>query len=394
MIHNNERNCCACTACVNICPQNIIRLVENEKGFLVPKVDDEKCIKCGKCVKVCPYNKKRCINRDTSIDEVLEVKIKKGRMKSQSGGAFYAFAKHFIKQKGIVYGVELKNDIAIYARKDTIEGIKQLRGSKYVQAVMRNAISQVRDDLLNNKKVLFSGTSCQIHGMLIYLRECGVDCTNLYTCDLICHGVCSPRVFDDYLEYLRKVFPNSTDFIFRDKRIAGWSGHVESFVTSQGSIIYSENYCKIFYENIVLRDNCYLCQYANEDRISDITISDFWGLQNLDIKFSDSFGVSMVIPNTQKGLELISAIKHKSLIQKYCYKDKQINLRKPTERNDKYDVFWEEYFKVGFLETVMKYCGFDTNDFVKISRIKLYQMFLKRKLKDKLRIFVYLILKR
>ena len=102
----------------------------------------------------------------------------------------------------------------------------------------------------------------------------------------------------------------------------------------------------------------------------------------------------MVIPNTQKGLELISAIKHKSLIQKYCYKDKQINLRKPTERNDKYDVFWEEYFKVGFLETVMKYCGFDTNDFVKISRIKLYQMFLKRKLKDKLRIFVYLILKR
>ena len=180
------------------------------------------------------------------------------------------------------------------------------KGSKYIQSHMNNTIKSVISDLKDNKKVLFSGTACQVAGVNSVAKE---NTNNLYTCDLICHGVPSERVFKDYLKYIEEKYNKKIkEFIFRDKSF-GWHSHIETIIFEDGTKISLEYFKRLFYRHNILRLSCYECNYANTHRPADITIADFWGVDELFPEFDDDKGVSLVIINSEKGKKLFNKVK-------------------------------------------------------------------------------------
>lgn len=353
--------CSGCTACLNVCPTSSLSMRINEKGFLYPEVDTNKCIRCNACSNNCPWLS-QSNESPISKQELYSVKRSnfKKRMKSQSGGAFSAYAEYVLKNKGVVYGVAFKNNEAIYCRVTSIRGLKKLKGSKYVQASVGGVFKNVFDDLSKNRTVLFSGTACHVDGLKSFLSAKKADTSKLITIDIICHGVVSPMIFKDYISYTEKsIGKRIKKFNFRDKSF-GWHGHFVSF--KAGSNYYkSKNYVKIFYSSYALRDTCFECRYANLNRMSDVTIGDSWGIGDYYPDFDDNKGCSLIIQNTDKGKELFNRTKDQFISLKINKNEAlQPNLEHPTEKPCDYDNFWQDYHKFGFEYAVFKYCEFNS----------------------------------
>lgn len=356
---NNKFLCSGCTACMNICPRNAIQMIEDEEGFKYPKIDKEKCINCGACYKICPNVKKSSQN---NIMEAYGVKHKNEveRKTSRSGGVFIAISDYILNQNGIVYGAEQsdKNEkfYVSHNRAAMKEERNNFKGSKYVQSDMKNIIELVKKDLSNGKKVLFSGTACQVAGV----KSCIPDKyqENLYTCDLICHGVPSPRVYKDFLRYIEEKEGKEIEkFNFRDKKF-GWDTHFETIIFEDGSEISTEYFKNLFYGHNILRPACYKCNYANTHRPADITIADFWGIDKIEPSFYDKIGVSLTIINSQKGKKLFEDVKEcldviKCSIDdciKYTY-----TLNQPTPMSEERENFWKDYKNKNFEYIIDKY---------------------------------------
>ena len=354
---NPKMNCCTgCGACEKSCPVNAITMKANEKGFLYPKIDMEKCIRCKKCVAVCPVNE-TTVNEETKVAYAFKRKDDAKRMESQSGGAFSAFAEEILRQGGIVYGVALNEaGKAVYKRVDNEDELMSLKGSKYVQADLKDAYNCVKEDLKIGK-VLFSGTPCYVAGLNNYLK--GENTDNLLTVDLICHGVPSPDVYESHLTHLSESCGKQiTAFNFRDKYRTGWHGHMETY-TDDEEIKVSENvYANIFYTDACLRESCYSCRYANTERVADITIGDFWGVEKVFPDMDDNKGLSLVLVNSGKGRRFFAEfiqeadVKIRETKTKKCL---QRNLQIPTPRSKKTEDFWNDYLKCDYKKIVRKY---------------------------------------
>lgn len=378
MITKGEGDCCGCTACLQVCPRNAISMQENEKGFLSPTINKTKCVDCGLCENVCRFEKRIRDRLPEGNPQIYGLKKRQGRLRSQSGGAFAAFAETVLYSGGIVYGVTAEKKEIYYVRIESIEGLPSLKGSKYVQASMKNVLMEVRQDLEDNKRVLFSGTPCHIDGLYAFLEEKKISVKKLLTCDLICHGTPSPRVFRDYYDYLTRRFSMVEHFNFRKKFGGEWHSHIESFKEKGKYLITSTNYVDIFYSHLELRESCYNCPYSSTNRISDITIGDFWGIEKVNLSYDDGDGVSLVFANSQKGKNFIPEIVSKAKIRKYRLEDCiQPNLLHPTEKPEMYEKFWKSYFEKGFEHTVKHYCGFSSENYTK----KTFVQHLKREIK-------------
>lgn len=371
-----ENMCTGCTACASSCPVNAIDMIEDNKGFKYPKINMDKCIKCGKCQKVCPvYNKKL---KDGNVNKCFALVSEEAKT-SQSGGAGALLAKNFVSNGGIVYGCVMENLNVIHKRIDNLTELYKLKGAKYTQSNLNNTFTQVKEDLINNKKVLFFGTPCQIAGVL---STVGNRLTkNLYTCDLICHGVVSPLIYEEYLRYMNKKSKSEiSEMLFRDKQY-GWYSPVETLKYSNGkkkSYVYYRN---IFYTDKSLRASCYDCKFCNLNRVSDITIGDFWGIESTDFKYKSSTGVSNVIINTEKGSILFDMIKSNNNIKEYNIKQgMQHNLKSSTKKPNNTDEFWEEYHKEGFDYIIRKYGKYNLK-----SKIKTKYFIFKMRIKSLLR---------
>ena len=311
--------CCGCSACLHICPKHSISFKEDKEGFLYPQVDTSTCIDCGLCEKVCPV-----LNQD---EERMPLQVYAAkhtddeiRMKSSSGGIFTLLAEQIIDKGGVVFGARFnENWEVIHDYTETKEGLGPFRGSKYVQSNIGNSYKQVEKFLKTGRYVMFTGAPCQIAGLKKYLRK---DYENLLTVDFVCHGVPSPMVWRKYLEEeiarqgdagknsvltSSKVSPVVTGVNFRDKS-TGWKKF--SFVlnfskaSDEGehntvlSSIFSENeYMRVFLSNLNLRPSCYKCAVKCGRSGSDITIGDFWGIDNIDPNFSSDKGISLVLLN-------------------------------------------------------------------------------------------------
>ncbi len=331
MIDIQSKNlCCGCGACSQICPKRCISFVPDEEGFLYPNVNKISCINCGLCEKVCPV-----LNQE---DEKYPIKIyacknkdKNVRMNSSSGGLFTAIAEEIIKKNGVVFGVEFdRNWNVVFSHTDNIEGLKIFQGSKYVQAIVGNSYKEAEVFLKEGRLVLFSGTSCQIAGLHKYLRK---QYENLVTVDFICHGVPSQKLFSDYLneEILytarravagKSIVLQSLNVMslikgirFRDKSY-GWKKYrfvltlaepsgegKKSFVLS--SPLSDTSYGKCFLGNLSLRPSCYHCPAKSGKAGSDLTIADFWGVQNYYPDFDDDKGITLAIVNNSKAEKYI-----------------------------------------------------------------------------------------
>lgn len=331
MINIKEpKDCCGCNACAQRCPKHCIILTEDHEGFLYPKVNTELCIECGLCEKVCPVINQKpkkgplevyaAINPDEQI-----------RKESSSGGIFTLLAEKIIQENGVVFGARFDENWEVrHDYTETIEGLAVFRSSKYVQSRIEDNYLKAEKFLKEKRKVLFSGTPCQIAGLKKFLRK---EYDNLLTVDFICHGVPSSKVWRMYLdETCRNLIKrgSSSNFIDEGRRsyieainfrhkILGWkrfsfflklnSAFIQSEKNTEGIFEpFSENaFMKAFLSDTILRPSCYQCPCKSGKSTSDITIADYWNIQQVLPEFDDDKGISLVLTNTSKGENIFSS---------------------------------------------------------------------------------------
>ena len=370
-----REQCCGCSACESVCPRNAIVMESDFLGFDYPQVDNKKCINCGLCEKVCNF---QMLTLKKTEESYLQSHIYACRLsdeyellKSQSGGAAFAISSYILNKGGIVYGAACDTDFSVHhIRAENFEDCNMLRGSKYVQSRMEDNFRKVRDDLKNTKYVLFTGTGCQVNGLLRYLKILNIDTSKLITCDFICHGVPSPKLWKDYVFYIKnsKIKKEIKKVDFRDKLHYGWNSHKETFYISEDEYYTTTNYAHIFYQHVALRPSCGICPYATMKRYSDFTVCDFWGYKKIipEIK-EDNKGLSMVFVNSEKGKRIFSELQNIIVyrdVSKYdcCL---QPNMKHPTVIGKKANNFEIEYKTKGFKFVLHKY----GKDSIKVSII-------------------------
>ena len=280
-------------------------MVEDGEGFLYPKIDTNLCIDCQACVRVCPFHNPEEENKPKSVYAALN-NNEEIRKDSSSGGVFTILAEKVINEGGVVFGAKFTDDWQVeIVPSETIEGLAAFRGSKYLQARMGDSMKLARKYLQEGRKVLFSGTPCQIAGLKHYLRK---DYDNLLAVDFVCHGVPSPKVWQMYLKEVTDAGRRAIkDIKFRDKP-NGWKrfNFTLSYNESDKSYTISSyngdnHYMRAFLSDMILRPSCYHCQAKCGRSKSDITIADYWGIDQVHPKMDDDKGTSLLIIRTEKG---------------------------------------------------------------------------------------------
>ncbi len=352
-----KSKCSGCHACFNICPQNAVEMIEDEKtGFKYPSINHDKCIDCGMCKKACPIlNKTEVENRHNAY--ACYNKNLEERKNSSSGGIFILLAKYIISQNGVVFGASFDENLnVIHTCADGIEDINKFMGSKYVQSTIGESYKKAKEFLDNGRIVYFSGTPCQIEGLKSYL---GKDYSNLYTQDIICHGVPSPKVWNIYLKYRNKE-ERPSNINFRDKD-NGWAFFNLKIKYINNVYIKNHNedlYMKSFLKNYSLRESCYNCSFKKYYRNSDITLADFWGVNKLCPEMYDKYGTSLVIVSSDKGRELLNRIDENIVLKEVDF-DSAVNRNIPYTKsvkmpNDR-EMFFDDLDKLEFDSLINKY---------------------------------------
>lgn len=321
----SKSKCSGCHACFNICPKDAITMVSDENGFKYPQIHENLCVHCNLCKKVCPVLKDikkendihayACINKN---DEV--------RKNSSSGGIFYLLAENILSKNGVVFGARFNDDFdVVHDYIEKIEDISLFQGSKYVQSTIHDSFKKAKKFLDSNRLVLFTGTPCQIEGLLSYLRK---DYSNLITQDIVCHGVPSPKLFKLYKENIKQIYKDDITKINFRKKTNGWKHyHVKINLNNQNYEIDHDDdvYMKAFLNDIALRESCYQCNAKKKHRLSDITLADFWGIENILPELDDDKGTSLVIINSILGKQIFNEIKNQIIYKEVDYEKAIVN---------------------------------------------------------------------
>ena len=302
----DKHDCSGCGACVNACPKECISLRGDGEGFLYPEADPARCVECGLCESVCPFLAAMEAREPSAVYAAVNPDGQE-RLQSSSGGVFPLLMRAVLEQGGIVFGAAFDEDWSVHHTAVTrLEEMPALQGSKYVQSRTGTCYRAVKECLRQGKRVLFSGTACQVAGLLRYL---GKEEENLLTMDVVCHGVPSPRIWQEYLASLHQPAPIRS-ISFRDKQ-SGWLDYAFSIRYADGSVFrepHGENlYMKGYLKDLFLRPSCHRCKVKGGRCGSDITLGDFWGIGRVSPELDDDRGVSMVLPHTPKGLEAVRA---------------------------------------------------------------------------------------
>lgn len=382
---NFDTECCGCFACLDICPKQCISQVKNKYGFLIPNIDRSRCINCNLCEKVCPVlnpEKLSYENRKVYSAYNLNENI---RAAGSSGSIFYTLAKSIIKSNGIVYGAAFVDHFQLkHISAESIEELTPLLKSKYLQSNTKGVYKSIKKELKTSRKVLFVGTPCQCNALYKSLR--GKKPENLLLIDFICHGVPSQDLFDKALStYEKKHNCKIEEFTFRHKL----KNCIHSFMLKTKDInsrihYIEDEYTKFpfyygFKRFICLRESCYHCKFCVEERVSDITLADFWELEKIDNSISLSEfnkGISMLICNSSKGENAITSI----LPDIKCKEQKVSNIErinyaytKPAKKGIYARQFWKDYNKMDYEQ--LEYKHFTHIPFQQLSffqKIKVY----------------------
>lgn len=322
----NKKNCTSCMACYSSCPVNAIEIKKDNKGFYYPEIDMSKCTECGLCNKICPIKNFENISKKIDLMNIHEVYActinnNETRKKSSSGGIFSALAEYIIESSGYVCGAIYDDKFIVkHIVSNSIDDIKKMRGSKYVQSLIGDCYKQIKLLLDRQILVLFTGTPCQVAGLKSYLNK---DFKNLICIDLICTCVNPPYLLTEYAKSI--IGPNELNNINLRSKISGWGGHplggefsckIE-WKNRNGGIINFEQqlfqnlFFNGFLNHLWMKDSCENCIYGNSKRFSDITLGDFWGIGNYNPELNDNKGLSFVLLNTEQGKMILKAIKNK-----------------------------------------------------------------------------------
>ena len=381
-ISDVKDSCVGCRSCEQVCPKKIIVMKESEEGFLYPYVDEKKCIDCLLCVKRCPT---QSLKNDTAIPMfvyALRDKNDMQIMQSASGGVGVLAAQSMIEKGGIAYGAAYDECFYVkHIRVKELNDLPKIQSTKYVQSDTNDTYSQVLKDLCSGKMVLYTGTPCQIDGLHSFL---GKEYENLYTIDLICHGVPSPKFFKKYIEYRNSQTAGKvTYFNFRSKDKRGWGTQyllkTETKTKTEVKTLSFDRYGKHFMAADCYRECCYQCTYANIHRVGDLTIGDFWGIGKSHPEFYSEKGVSSVFVNTEKGQRLFDSIKKDAWVANATLKEamvKQGNLVCPTKRPQERNEFYKNIDQYGFIDGLK--VGLQLKNRIKAVLPRKWVLFLKK----------------
>ena len=293
--------CTGCTACMNICGRNAITMERDAEGFSYPVIDAEQCVHCGRCTAVCPLLRER---EQQPMPAVFAAWHKNDaiRKDSTSGGAFTALAEYVLESGGVVYGAAMDGrqhlrHVACFRKED----LWRLRGAKYVQSDLGNVFQEVKT-ALESRFVLFSGTPCQVDGLYRYLGRCP---DNLVTCDLVCHGVPSPAVWEDMARSIEHRKGKGLQAVRFRNKVTGWKNSHFTTVYDDGTVdtapLMATEYGRAFGRSLFLRPSCHQCPYTSMSRPADFTLGDFWGLGAEELPEQQEKGVSLLMVNTPHG---------------------------------------------------------------------------------------------
>lgn len=325
-IIDSVEHCSGCTACAQSCPNHAIVMKENIEGFLYPSIMLDKCIECGKCQRACPIVNSPILNtqlKSLAVKSRNEVE----RLRSTSGGIFPLLAKYVLQNGGIVYGASYnENQIVEHIGIENIEDIHKLQGAKYSQSRLEDVFSSIKMQLDRGRTILFSGTPCQCAGLKSYLVK---DYENLILVDLVCHGVPSPKVWEEYIKYRKDIDHQNETVVSINMRSknSGWSRYSYSVLFEYSSgykysqINGKDPFMIAFVNNMILRKSCGHCHFKGVHRCSDFTLGDYWGIWNQKPEFDDNKGTSVVLLHSDKANRIWSVIKDKCDYFEVCEKD-------------------------------------------------------------------------
>ena len=351
-------DCTGCQSCVQICPKSAITIREDAKGHVYPKINQLDCIDCGLCIKHCPSVNELSLRPPIKVIAgwVRDVDRRKS---STSGGISYALSKLIVQSGGYFCGVVW--DEQTYSPKhlltNDINQLEIFQGSRYSHSDTNNAFKEIKMRLLEGKSVLYTGTPCQVAGLKSYL---GKSYKNLFTVDLICHGVPSKRILRDRVISIERISGKKVvDLKSREKTPNQYFTSTRYFHddgTSTYVSVYEDPFFRCFVKNYCLRPNCYRCKYSQKQRVSDLTIGDYWGYVPYSIKFrSYRKGTSVILINSSKGESLFDGIKKELVYEERDFENAAScnrNLIGPQEKPKGYDEFWKAYIAGEGLENL------------------------------------------
>lgn len=359
--------CYGCQACSEVCPVNAISMNADEEGFLFPHIDTDKCIECNQCERSCPTQSSVVSKLFHTIPKLVDAAWEKElteRLESTSGGAFYAIARQWVLDGGVVYGADFNEQLIVsHVRVDNIESLKRLRGSKYVQSDTFGSFRSAKRDLQTGKKVLFSGTPCQIAGLRAFLKK---EYDNLLTIDLVCHGVPSPMILKEHLSYIQNSRKDKlVDFKFRGKEKSGWRSYVKYIFFSKkkenhtwGNDFYAYSFNRARFN----RRSCFSCDFSQSSRVGDITLSDFWNAEKhcKQLKIERKYGFNLIMCNTPKGQKayenVLNELRHITLPVEIAIEG-DVRLRQTEEAPSERDTIFKDVERHGYQWAVLNRMG-------------------------------------
>lgn len=297
----DRTHCTGCGACASICPKDAITMVRDREGFVYPEVNPDLCVHCGRCTATCPIlhpAEKKPLPAVYAVWNRDERIVKD----STSGGAFTAIAEDVLESGGVVYGAAMDahehlRHVPCFCK----EELWRFRGAKYVQSDLGDTYREIKE-VLKTRQVLFTGTPCQVDGLYRYL---GCRPENLLTCDLVCHGVPSPGVWEDMARLIERRKGKEIQAVRFRNKVTGWKDSHFTVVYSDGSVdsapLFRTEFGHAFGKALFLRPSCHHCAYTSMSRPGDFTLGDFWGLRPDELSAQQEQGVSLLLVNTAHG---------------------------------------------------------------------------------------------
>lgn len=361
-------DCCGCTACANVCGHGAITMVVDAEGFSYPKIDESLCTDCGLCDRVCPIIARKSMDLSAKTYKALyagRLKDEAALRRSASGGAFWALASAVIADGGVVFGAVYDDDMRVVHRSaETLEGCRAFQGSKYSQSDTYQAYREARDMVRSGRRVLFTGTPCQIDGLLRFLIK---KYDNLLTMDVVCHAVPSPQIFSDYISLVNRRPKGRVTYInMRDKSTRGWShAFTYRYDLADGRSLVDQdktvNWGRLFFSKLIDRPSCHECKYTNLNRASDITVADFWDDDNMRPDLRSSLGTSLLMANTDAGERMLRDVADTITMSVITEREAlQPCLQRPIAADPRRRQFWGDYHAHGFGYVYRRYFD-DTN---------------------------------
>lgn len=322
LVDGNPDGCLGCEACVQVCPKSALEMDTDKEGFRYPILDVTKCIDCGLCHKVCPVEKLPVKNNRAERVFGGYIKDETIRNQSTSGGAFSAIVDSWCKEKYVIFGA-VADGLSVHHSYILDKALlSSFRRSKYTQSIIGDSYCDARRFLKDGYNVLFSGTPCQIAGLIKYLKETRTDCSRLLTVEVVCEGVPSPlyvQKLDDKMKQRYGSRISSMDYRYKSPRrwdyeimgihlksSAKWDFQSMSFFLGGGIFLKKDRWFNPFWsvwlDHLISRPSCYECPFTTAERVADITLGDLWGVHIYcpDL-YGDNGGASVIFANSDKG---------------------------------------------------------------------------------------------